>query len=96
LTVDVRNPTPGYSLERVAELPPKIIDSSNINGSQVRFRPVVFFDLEGLLQALPVGSSDYEVDVASPGARAIKLNVQGSFKAADRDHAGAQPLEPPV
>jgi hypothetical protein len=48
LTVNVRNTTPGYSLQRVAELPTEVIDTSNINGSQVPSRPVVFFDLECL------------------------------------------------
>jgi hypothetical protein len=96
LTVNVRNPTPGYPLQRVAELPSKIIDGSNINGSQVRSRSVVFFDLESLLQGRLFRTGDDEVDVASPGARAIKLNVQGSLETSDRHHAGAQLFEPSV
>jgi hypothetical protein len=96
LTVNVRNTTPGYPLQRVAELPSEIGHSSNIDRSQVWFRPVVPFDLESLLEALPVGAGDEQVDVASPGARAFQLNVQGSFNAADRDHAGAELPGSPV
>jgi hypothetical protein len=57
---------------------------------------VVFFHLECFLEAGLVGTGNYEMNVTSPTGGSIQIDVQGNFKAADSDHGGAEPLQPPV